>query len=118
MGGIIISRGSPGEEMALVEHLKGMAMTSSAKHELKSLLSTLLMLGIEETARKVQHISQTFQFSQMAAVKLAEDSMSTDIVDDQAYSLEIYLKKVKCEDYDSEAFSWRSKILISHNRQV
>ncbi|KAL9224698.1 hypothetical protein vseg_000710 [Gypsophila vaccaria] len=108
-----IRAGSPGEEMALVEHLKGMALTSGAKIELKSLLSTLLMLGMEGTGRKVQHISESFQFSQMAAVKLAEDSMSTEIVDDQAYSLDRYLQKVKREECNSEAFSWRSKILIS-----
>ncbi|KAK9666142.1 hypothetical protein RND81_14G163600 [Saponaria officinalis] len=108
-----IRAGSPGEEMALVDHLKGMALTSGAKHELKSLLSTLLMLGMEGTAKKVQHISESFQFSQMAAVKLAEDSMSTEIVDDQIYSLDRYLQKVKREECDFEAFSWRSKILIS-----
>ncbi|XP_074316642.1 elongator complex protein 1 isoform X1 [Silene latifolia] len=113
-----IRAGSPGEEIALVEHLKGMAMTSGAKTELKSLLSTLLMLGMEETARKVQQIGETFQFSHIAAVKLADDSMSTDIVDDQVYSLDRYLKKAKQEEQDSEAFSWRSKILISNNRQV
>lgn len=108
-----IRAGSPGEEMALVEHLKGMAMTAGARCELKSLLSTLLMLGMEETARKLQHIGETFQLSQMAAVKLAEDALSTDIIDDHAYALDRYIKKVKCEDYDSEASAWRSKILIS-----
>ncbi|KAK9715761.1 hypothetical protein RND81_06G187500 [Saponaria officinalis] len=111
-----IRAGSPGEEMALVDHLKGMALTSGAKHELKSLLSTLLMLGMEGTARKVQHISESFQFSQMAAVKLAEDSISTEIVDDQTYSFYRYLQKVKREECDFEAFSWRSKILISDKR--
>ncbi|XP_021771209.1 elongator complex protein 1-like isoform X1 [Chenopodium quinoa] len=107
-----IRAGSPGEELALVDHLKGMAMTIGARRELKSLLSTLLMLGMEETARKLQHIGETFQFSQVAAVKLAEYANSTEIVDDQTYALDCYLKKVKNEECDSEPFSWRSKILI------
>lgn len=87
-------------------------MTSGAKRELKTLLSALLMLGMEEISRKLQHIGETFQLSHMAAVKLAEDSTSTDILDDQTYSLDRYLKKVKSEEYDSETFAWRSKILI------
>ncbi|XP_021861505.2 elongator complex protein 1 isoform X1 [Spinacia oleracea] len=107
-----IRAGSPGEELALVDHLRGMAITSGARRELKSLLSTLLMLGMEETARKLQHIGETFQLSNVAAVKLAEDATSTDVVDDQTYALDRYLKKVKSEVCDSEAFSWRSKILI------
>ncbi|KMT17542.1 hypothetical protein BVRB_2g037430 isoform B [Beta vulgaris subsp. vulgaris] len=107
-----IRAGSPDEELALVEHLKGMAMTSGARRELKSLLSTLLMLGMEETARKLQHIGETFQLSHVAAVKLAEDATSTDIVDDQRYALDHYIKIVKSEECNSEAFAWRSKILI------
>lgn len=107
-----IRAGSPDEELALVDHLKGMVMTTGARRELKSLLSTLLMLGMEEIARKLQQIGETFQFSHMAAVKLADDATSTDIVDDQTYSLDRYLKKVKSEDHNSEAFAWRSKILI------
>ncbi|KNA19883.1 hypothetical protein SOVF_057110 [Spinacia oleracea] len=51
---------SPGEELALVDHLKGMAITSGARRELKSLLFTLLILGIEETAKKRQHIGEIF----------------------------------------------------------
>lgn len=90
-----------------------MSLTSGARRELKSLLSVLLMLGMEETARKLQHIGETFQVSHVAAVKLAEDAIATDIVDDQKYSLDLYLKKVKSEGLNSEAFGWRSKILIS-----
>ncbi|KAL2896977.1 Elongator complex protein 1 [Bienertia sinuspersici] len=89
-----------------------MAMTSSTRHELRSLLSTLLLLGMEETARKLQHIGETFQISHLAAVKLAEDATSTDIVDDQTYALEHYIKTVKSKEYDSEVFSWRSNIFI------
>ncbi|KAE8670730.1 Elongator complex protein 1 [Hibiscus syriacus] len=58
-----IRPGSPGEEMALVEHLKAMSLTAGAKKELKSLLVSLVMLGEEETARKVQHVGENFQLS-------------------------------------------------------
>ena len=89
-------------------------MTSGAMRELKFLLSALLLLGMEETAWKLQHIGETFQLSQIAAVKLANDAMSTEIIDDSTYALDRYLKKVKHEEYDSsEASSWRSKILFS-----
>ncbi|GFZ14885.1 IKI3 family protein [Actinidia rufa] len=81
-----IRAGSPGEEMALVEHLKGMSLTAGAKHELKSLLISLVMLAKEDIARKLQRIGENFQMSQIAAVKLAEDAMSSDIIDEQAHS--------------------------------
>ncbi|GFS32050.1 IKI3 family protein [Actinidia rufa] len=80
-----IRAGSPGEEMALVEHLKGMPLTAGAKHELKSLLISLVMVAKEDIARKLQRIGENFQLSQMAAVKLAEDAMSSDIIDEQAH---------------------------------
>ncbi|KAJ4970844.1 hypothetical protein NE237_003943 [Protea cynaroides] len=55
-----IRAGSPGEEMALVEHLKGMPLTTGAQHELKSLLVSLVMLGMEDIARKLQLQSPAF----------------------------------------------------------
>jgi elongator complex protein 1 len=104
---------SPDEELALVEHLKGMCLTAGAQRELKSLLVSLVMLGEEETARKLQSAGENFQLSQMAAVKLAEDTMSTDIINEHAHTLEHYIKKVRSEVQDSEAFFWRSKIFLS-----
>nr|CAB3498548.1 unnamed protein product [Digitaria exilis] len=65
---------SPGEEMALVEHLKGMALTGSAEKELKSLLVVLIQLGKEECARQLQLAADNFEVSQRAAVKLTEDT--------------------------------------------
>ncbi|KAK6933212.1 Elongator complex protein 1 [Dillenia turbinata] len=109
-----IRAGSPDEEMALVEHLKGMSITSEAKRELKSLLVSLLMLGKEETAKKLQHTAESFQFSQMAAVKLAEDTISSDIIDESAQTLDRYTQKLKTEQQDSEALSWHLKVLINH----
>lgn len=104
---------SPGEEMALVDHLKGMSLTAGAKHELKSLLVSLVMLGEEETARKLQNTGENFQLSQMAAFKLAEDTMSTDVINEHAHKLECYVQTLKIELKNSEAFSWRSQVFLS-----
>ncbi|XVE69146.1 hypothetical protein DITRI_Ditri09bG0127200 [Diplodiscus trichospermus] len=108
-----IRPGSPGEEMALVEHLKGMSLTAGAKRELKSLLVSLVMLGNEETARKLQHVGESFQLSHMAAVRLAEDTMSNDIINEHAHTLERYVQKVKSEMQDSDTFSWRCRVFLS-----
>lgn len=104
---------SPGEEMALVDHMKGMSLTAGAKRELKSLLHCLMMLGKEDNARKLQRICENFQLSQMAAVKLAEDAMSSDSIDEHEHSLERYIQKVRKELPQSEAFSWQCKVLLS-----
>uniref|UniRef100_A0A5B6YQC9 Elongator complex protein 1 n=1 Tax=Davidia involucrata TaxID=16924 RepID=A0A5B6YQC9_DAVIN len=107
-----IRAGSPGEEMALVEHLKGMSLIAGAQRELKSLLVSLVMLGMEDIARKLQRIVENFQLSQVAAVKLAEDATPSDSIDEHAHSLEHYIKKVRKELQHSEAFFWRSKVLL------
>ncbi|KAJ1436377.1 WD40/YVTN repeat-like-containing domain superfamily [Sesbania bispinosa] len=89
-----IRPGSPGEEMALVEHLKSMSLTVEARHELKSLLISLMMFGEGETARKLQQMGENFQLSQMAAVRLAEDTISNDTINEHAHTLEQYTRKV------------------------
>ncbi|XP_031485329.1 elongator complex protein 1 [Nymphaea colorata] len=106
-----IRAGSPGEEIALVDHLKGMALTSVAAHELKTLLGALLMLGKEETARKLQRMVSSFQLSQRAAVKLAEDCLSNETMDTNALSLDNYIDKLKKELPDYQDPSWQSIIL-------
>lgn len=102
--------------MALVEHLKGMSLAVGARHEIKSLLISLLMLGKEDLARKLQHSCTNFQLSQFAAVELAKDTMSTDSLDDRIYSLEHYCAKIKKElQQHSEAatsLSWQLKVLV------
>ncbi|XAR66310.1 hypothetical protein NMG60_11012496 [Bertholletia excelsa] len=107
-----IRAGSPGEEMALVEHMKGMALTAGTKHELKSLIVSLVMLSKEDIARKLQRTAEHLQLLQIAAVKLAEDAMSSDIIDEQAHSLERYVQKIRKDMQHSGDFSWRSKVLI------
>lgn len=99
--------------MALVEHLKGMCLTDGAKRELRSLLICLLMLGEEDIARKLQRVAESFQLSQIAAVKLAEDTISTDVINDQAHTLEHYIQKSRADPQNSEAFSWRPKVFLS-----
>lgn len=107
-----IRAGSPGEEMALVEHLKGMALIAGVERELKSLLHALVMLGKEETARKLQRVADTFQMSQHAAVVLAEDTISNNNIDEKRHCLEHYVQKVKGEFPFSEALSWQFKVLL------
>ncbi|RVW49439.1 Elongator complex protein 1 [Vitis vinifera] len=112
MGDVVTVLCSPGEEMALVEHLKGMYLTPGAERELKSLLVSLVVLGKEEMAKKLQRTGEAFQLSQMAAVKLAEDTMPNDNIDEYAYTLENYIQKLRNEQ-QSDAFVWRSKVLLS-----
>lgn len=103
---------SPGEEMALVDHLKGMSLTDGAKHETKSLLIFLVMIGKDDIARKLQHACENFQLSQVAAVKLAEDTILTDSTDECVYSMEHYIQRVRKDMPHLEAFSWKSKVLV------
>ncbi|RWW73252.1 hypothetical protein BHE74_00018887 [Ensete ventricosum] len=86
---------SPGEELALVEYLKGMALTESSQRELKSLVVTLIMLGLEEIACKLQSAADAYQISQQAAVRLAEDTVTNDVLDENAHTLENYMKRLK-----------------------
>lgn len=100
--------------MALVEHLKGMSLTVEARRELKSLLVSLMMFGEGEIARKLQQMGENFQFSHMAAVRLAEDTISNDTINEQAHTLEQYTRKVKVEMHNSEALSWRIKVFLPY----
>ncbi|KAK1321359.1 Elongator complex protein 1 [Acorus calamus] len=100
-----IRAGSPGEEMALVEHLKGMSLAETSLRELKSLVLILVMLGKEETARQLQRVGDSLQLWQRAAVNLAEDTVSSDFVDEKAHTLENYVRKLKGESPGRPALS-------------
>jgi elongator complex protein 1 len=104
---------SPGEEMALVEHLKGMALTSSAQNELKSLLVVLLQMGKEEIGRQVQQAGDIFEVSQRAAVKLADDTVCDNKIDENAHTLEHYIRMLRALEpgYSEESASWRIRAL-------
>lgn len=105
-----IRAGSPGEEMALIEHLKGLSLTDAARRELKSLLVALLMLGKEDLACRLQRTGDSFELTQHSAVKLAEDTVSTNKIDENAHTLEFYTEKVR-ESWRSQAHSWQIKVL-------
>lgn len=95
-----------------MEHLKGMSLTAGAQNELKSLLVVLIQLGKEETARQVQQAGDNFEVSQKAAVKLAEDTVSNDKIDENAHTLEHYVKMLRAhQPTASETASWRIKAL-------
>ena len=96
-----------------MEHLKGMSLTVEARCELKSLLVSLVMFGEVETARKLQNMAQNFQLSQMAAERLAEDTMSNDTINEYTHTLEHYMRKVRTDAQNSEAFSWRAIVFLS-----
>ncbi|XP_010453457.1 PREDICTED: elongator complex protein 1 [Camelina sativa] len=108
-----IRAGSAGEEMALVDHLKGMRMTDGGKRELKSLLICLVTLGETESAQKLQQTAENFQVSQVAAVELANDTMSSESVDEEVYSFERYAQKTRSTARDSDTFSWMLKVFVS-----
>ncbi|KAL4575114.1 hypothetical protein LXL04_021955 [Taraxacum kok-saghyz] len=108
-----IRAGSPDEEMALVDHLKGMSLTAGATRELKSLLGCLIMIGKQDMAKKLQRSAESFQLCQMAAVKIASDAMGCEIVDEERFVLEVYVKKLRKELLESEEFSWQSKVFVA-----
>lgn len=99
--------------MALVEHLKGMSLTAGVKRELKSLLLALVMLGEVESARKLQRAGENFQLSQIAAIRLANDTMHNDYMDEKMHTLDHYMQKEKSEVQNSEDFFWRCKVFPS-----
>lgn len=78
-----------------MEYLKGMSLTESSQRELKSLVVTLIMLGLEEIARKLQSAADAYQISQQAAVRLAEDTVTNDVLDENTHTLENYMKRLK-----------------------
>ncbi|KAL4188965.1 hypothetical protein AMTRI_Chr08g163090 [Amborella trichopoda] len=106
-----IRAGSPGEEIALLDHLKGMLLTPGAQCELRTLLNALLMLGEEGPARKLQCSADTFQVTQMASAKLAEDRMLDESLKEENHSLEPYVHRVRASGLYPEAFLWQLKVL-------
>lgn len=101
---------SPGEELALVEHLRGMALTAGVQREIKSLVVVLLSLGKDEIARQVQNCVDNFEMTQKAAVKLAEDTVGNEIIDETAHTLENYVKNLRA--LPQHDISWQTKVLM------
>ena len=69
---------SPDEEVALIEHLKGMELRASTNEAVQKLLHTLMLLGHSLMAEKL-HITLQFQASQRKAVLETDDSSSERI---------------------------------------
>lgn len=90
-----------------------MPPTTGALQELKSLLHSLVMLGEVETARKLQRAGENFQLSHLAAVKLADDTVSSDDIDDHTQTLEHYTQNIRSEVQNAEAFFWQCKVFLS-----
>lgn len=90
-----------------------MSLTTGALQELKSLLLSLVMLGEVEMARKLQRAWENLQLSHMAAVKLTEDTISSDNIDGHTQTLDHYTQTIRSEVQNSEAFFWRCKVFLS-----
>jgi elongator complex protein 1 len=100
---------SPGEELALVEHLRGMALTTGAQREIKSLIVVLISLGKDEIARQVQNCVDNFEMIQKAAIKLAEDTVGNDIIDETTHTLENYVRNMRALPRHD---TWQTKVLM------
>lgn len=103
--------------MALVEHLKGMSLTSSAQRELKSLMSALILLGKEETARQLQNAGDNFELVQRAAVKLSEDTVTSDKINENSQTLEHYVKLLRAQPRP-ENLSWQIRLLLPPSQVI
>lgn len=90
-----------------------MSLTTGAMYELKSLLHSLVMLGEVETARKLQKAGENLQLSHMAAVRLTEDTISSDSIDEHTQTLDHYAQIIRSEVQNSEAFFWRCNVFVS-----
>ncbi|KAL2642617.1 hypothetical protein R1flu_010204 [Riccia fluitans] len=83
-----IRAGSPGEEMAIVEHLRGTALSGTKLEEQRLLLQALLQLGHEEIARKLQRTISHFIHVQKEAIRQAEEKIKGEHCNDQIPQLE------------------------------
>ncbi|XP_078429226.1 IKI3 family protein [Wolffia australiana] len=102
-----IRPGSPGEEMALVDHLKGMALTTTAEREVNSLTLSLIVLGNTRAAGQLQSAVVNFIRAHQAAVKLCEDASCTETLDPVTQTLDYYKGRVEL----SATSSFRSSLL-------
>ncbi|KAG6554048.1 hypothetical protein Mapa_003963 [Marchantia paleacea] len=73
-----IRAGSPGEEMALVQHMKGTALSAVKVEEQRLLLQALLQLGFERIARQLQRALTHFITVQEDAVRQAEEKLKEE----------------------------------------
>lgn len=79
---------SPGEEAALVEHLKGMKITDATLEGIQKLLQILILFQHDGVAEKLQRLVFQFQSSQQNAVLEADGSYGDDTRQSQ-WALEV-----------------------------
>ncbi|KAJ3682747.1 hypothetical protein LUZ60_012974 [Juncus effusus] len=104
-----IRAGSAGEELALVDHLNQISLTPAAQREIKSLILTLLSVGKDEIALHVQTSVDTFELTQRAAVRLTEDTMGNEIIDEANHTLERYVRVLRGGERGD---GWRVRALV------
>ncbi|KAJ7557183.1 hypothetical protein O6H91_05G115300 [Diphasiastrum complanatum] len=80
-----IRAGSPGEELALIEHLRSLAVGDHTKKELISLMQVLLIFNHQDLAQLLQNTCSKFQMSQEHAFTKAEQTLKEE--DDQKGSI-------------------------------
>ncbi|XP_002991968.2 elongator complex protein 1 [Selaginella moellendorffii] len=69
-----VRAGSPGEELALVEHLKNMAISPQLADELRPLLQILVFVKREDLSCKLQQAASKFQATQAEAMRAVEEN--------------------------------------------
>lgn len=69
---------SPGEELGLIEYVRGMAVSKRMLEEVRRLLGALLLLGHYDVASRVQEALALFQATQKAAQESVEEEARID----------------------------------------
>lgn len=69
---------SPGEELGLIEYIRGMAVSKRMLEEVRRLLGALLLLGHYDVASRVQAALALFQATQKAAQESVEEEARID----------------------------------------
>ncbi|KAE8671983.1 IKI3 family protein isoform 4 [Hibiscus syriacus] len=95
--------------------------TFSGMMQEKTLLLQLLQLPQlhyspgEEMALVESHVPNSWskEGTKVVVVRLSEDTLSDDTINEQAHTLERYLQKMKTVPRDSNAFSWHSRVFLS-----
>lgn len=84
-----IRAGSPGEEAALLEHLKKMELTTGTLEDLRKLICFLVLIGHYSKAEKLQLLAARFQSHQYRAVLEADGSLASDDVNRPQWCIKV-----------------------------
>lgn len=69
---------SPGEEIALLEHLKELSLSTRLKEELGRLLQVLVFCAQQEAAKRLQDVASQYESTQREAVRLAQQKRAQE----------------------------------------